>query len=267
MLLLGTLLKYSSWKLGYACIIHDHMALRYTDFRLYPEPFQFSFILFHYLSPVLLTPFALSFSSEMVILIYSLYFSRLWDILFSLWCMCFECTLLFKLFIRFIHLLYVWVFWLHVYLFAMWVLGAKGDQKRALWMVVNQHGREGIGVGPASVCIIGKLLFTFHQNRKHKNCCHSACFLLFLFVFPTRSHLWDAAPNMHGTFSSLCQPSLETPSHAHPNMMMPSLFLNLIKLTMKINHHTWGHHSGNILTQHLCWWCVNKPNVLSVIQE
>lgn len=82
--------------------------------------------------------------------------------------MCFECTLLFKLFIRFIHLLYVWVFWLHVYLFAMWVLGAKGDQKRALWMVVNQHGREGIGVGPASVCIIGKLLSTFHQNRKHK---------------------------------------------------------------------------------------------------
>lgn len=104
MLFLGTLLKHSSRKLGYACIIRDHTAPRYTDCRLYPEPLWFPSLYFVSCSPQSSWPhFAVPFSSEMAILIYSLCFLRLWDILFSLGHMCFECTLLFKFFIRFIH--------------------------------------------------------------------------------------------------------------------------------------------------------------------
>lgn len=176
MLFLGTLLKHSSQKLGYACIIRDHTASRYTDCRLYPEPLWFPSLYFVSCSPQSSWPhFAMSFSSEMAILIYSLCFPRLWDMVFSLGRMCFECTLLFKIIflLDLFILLSVWVFWLHACLCAMWVLGATEDQKRVLralalwlWMVVNQHSREGwnhsTGVESTSVCISWKLFFTFH---------------------------------------------------------------------------------------------------------
>lgn len=85
--------------------------------------------------------------------------------LFSLGRMCFECTLLFKIFIRFIH----FTFCVGVLATCMSVchVGAwchrRPEEGTALavwlWVVVNQHGKEGwnhsSGVESASVCMLG----------------------------------------------------------------------------------------------------------------
>lgn len=167
----------------------------------YPEPLWFSFIIFHYLfSPVPLTSFAVSFSSEMVILIYSLHFPRLWDILFSLWYMYFECTLLFKFFIRFIHVsLCVGVLATCMSVCHLGAWCQRGWIRRGhcilwncsyrwLWssVVGKAQGWDQLLSVSLESCFSP---FIRMGSRERAECCHSARFLLFLFVFQTKSCL------------------------------------------------------------------------------
>lgn len=182
-------------------MIHGYMTPRYTDCRLYLEPLWFPSLYFIFCSPQSSWPhFAVSFSSEMAILIYSLCFPRLWDMVFSLGRMCFECTLLFKIFIRFNHFTFcvgVLATCMSVCHVGAWCHRRSEEGNRVLWpcdygwLWTSMVGKGGITAQGWNIrSPLHHWEAAFHlpweQEAEGGGSCHSASFLLFLFVFPTR---------------------------------------------------------------------------------
>ena len=113
-----------------------------------------------------------------------------------------------------------------------------------LWVVVNQHGREGwnhsSGVESTSVCIAGKLLFTFHQNRKRREeeVATQLPFSFFCLCFQQDPICGMVPPTLMVCCLSSISHLWKHPLMHTPIRTMPSVLLNLIKLTINISHHT-----------------------------